>query len=97
MNATKTGYIATADFGSDTVKWIGEGETPSAAFDDLINSGEFKDYCECKGFEDESIVEVRVFKAIFKGDPEWDDFLFDEDWEWALGEQVDSKKVMFLE
>lgn len=90
-----TGFIATAKF-EETIKLYGEGATPEAAMADFINSGEFNEHCITHDIPDNSTVEVAVYKAIYNGSPEWDDELFDPNWQWALGERVYAKNIKFL-
>ncbi len=90
-----TGFIATAQF-EENIKWFGEGATPEAALADFIDSGTFVEYCETKDIPDTSIVEVKIYHAIYNDSPDWDDDLFDPDWQWALGQLVDTKQIQFL-
>ena len=90
-------FIATAAFDHVNVKWTGEGNTPESAFNDLIESGEFNDYCACNDVKDNQSVEVGIFNIIHKSDPEWDEDIFDDGWEWVLNDRVDTKFVTYQE
>jgi hypothetical protein len=86
------GFIATAQF-EDTIYYYAESDTPEKALDDFISGGEFKEHCESiESYIDEKI-EVCTYKAIYKGSSGWDEDLFDEEWEFALGEKVDSQLI----
>lgn len=94
MKISGTGYIACAHF-EESIHHFGEAESPEKALADFVD-GDFADYCDCRDIEDEEYVEVRVFKAIYNGSPEWNDEDYDPDWDWVLGEQVDSKQIQYL-
>ncbi len=89
------GYIATADLASENIKWFGEADSPQAAFDQLLSSGEFNDYCDTKNYPDGTIVEVGIFAVIYKGSPEWDSEVEDENLAWSRREHVDTRYVTY--
>ena len=89
-------FIATAEFDEENIGSFGQGDTAEEAFQDFVGSGEFQEHCYINGFHDGEEVEVGVYQAINKDSPEWDDSVFDEDWEWALGDEAYTKKVEFL-
>ena len=85
------GFIATAQF-EDTIYNYAESDTPDKALDDFLTGGEYKEYCESIEATIEDDVELGVFRAIYKGTPEWRDD-FDPDWAFALGERVNTKII----
>lgn len=91
-----TGYIACAHF-EESIAHFGEDNTPEKAFSDFTSNGEFKEYCICREIEDNTHVEVKVFKAIYKDSPEANEDDFDDGWQWILGDEVSSHQVLFLE
>ena len=86
------GFIATAQF-EETIYYYAESDTPEKALNDFITGAEFKEHCEQIESNIDEKVEVCTFKAIYKGSPEWDDEMFDEDWGFALGEKVNSQLI----
>jgi hypothetical protein len=87
------GFIATAQF-EDTVCFYGESDTPEKALKDFTSSGEFKEHCESIDAVVDDEVEVRIFKAIYKGSEDWDEDVHDPDWEFVLGEKVDTHLIV---
>ncbi|MFA0809368.1 hypothetical protein [Microbulbifer epialgicus] len=99
MQATKvtgTGYVATSEIDTEEqIAFYGEGETAKKALEVFQTSGEFKDYCDCNSVNDGEEVEVRIYKAIYKDDPEWNEEEFNEDFDWVVGECVDTKQLTY--
>jgi len=60
-------YIACANF-EDTISFYGEFKNPLGAIVEFIEGGEFNNYCDSYGIKSGEIVEVKVFKAIYKND-----------------------------
>lgn len=92
-----TGYIACTSLQKehhDTIKSFGESNTPQGALKDFIENGEFKCACETFDLDDETNVEVKVFKAIYKNEDNQEDF--EDGWEWMLGEEISSHKILYL-
>lgn len=86
------GFIATAQF-EETICYYAESDTPEKALEDFITGAEFKEHCESLESNAGDEIEVCTFKAIYKGSTEWDDEMFEEEWEFALGEKVDSQLI----
>lgn len=89
------GYIACAHF-EETIGHFGEGDTPEKALADFLEGGEFSDYCYCRGIEDETYVQVKVFKAIYANTPEANMEDWEDGWQWILGEEVSEHQIQFL-
>ncbi|MBY7719669.1 MULTISPECIES: hypothetical protein [Vibrio] len=89
------GYIACAEF-EDTIKSFGEGDSPEAALLDFVEGGEFDDWCCCQEVEDNTHVEVKVFKAIYADTPEANMEDFEDGWAWVLGDEISAHQVLFL-
>lgn len=89
------GYIACAHF-EDGIAHFGEADSPKKALATFIDDGEFADYCDCREVEDGAYVQVKVFKAIYAGDPAANMEDWEDDWEWILGDEVAEHQVQFL-
>lgn len=88
-------YIACSKW-KETVNCFGEGNAARLALKDFVNSGEFKEQCFCDCIKDGEIVTVKVFKKITKGESSYyDDILQEENWEFCLGDEVESYEVEF--
>lgn len=88
-------FIACANF-EEKIGHFREGVSPDLALTDFIQGGEFNDYCDSHDIEDGAIVEVRVYRAIYRNSPEANEEDFNDDWQWVLGEQVGSVQVKYL-
>ncbi|EJB8454897.1 hypothetical protein MW332_004745 [Vibrio parahaemolyticus] len=91
---SKIGFIACAHF-EDTIHHFGEGATPEQALHDFVSGGAFIDFCCCRGIDDGTHVEVKVFKAIYSDTPEAEMYDFEDGWKWILGDEVRSEQVLF--
>ncbi|WP_026025151.1 hypothetical protein, partial [Enterovibrio norvegicus] len=96
MKITGTGFIACAHF-EESICHYGEDDTPEKALSDFVGGSEFAEYCYCTDVEDNTHVEVKVFKAIYANTPEANMDDFEDGWEWILGEEVSSHQVLFLD
>lgn len=85
-------YIACANF-EDTISFYGEFKNPLGAIVEFIEGGEFNNYCDSYGIKSGEIVEVKVFKAIYKNDD--NEEYFEEGWEWILGKQVGTIEITY--
>jgi len=88
-------FIACSQW-EDTISHYGEGETQIEAFKDFVDTSEFSEHCIRHDVIDGDKVEVGIFKAINKDDPDWDSEYFESAWSWALGDRVDTKSVQFF-
>lgn len=87
-------FIACANF-EDTIRFYGESSTPHGAISEFIEGGEFDSFCESNDVKSGKIVEVRVFKAVYKNDDNEEDF--EDGWEWVLGKRVGVIEVTYEE
>ncbi|WP_445769415.1 hypothetical protein [Rheinheimera sp.] len=81
-------FIASIEF-----SFIGKGNTPEEAFNDFTGTP-FREHCDYYEVKSGTQLEVHIHKGIFPGDPEWSDDI-DPKHQWALGEKVDSKTLVF--
>jgi len=86
------GYIATAQ-SEDTISFYGESDSPENALAEFLKGTAFKDHCESVDASAGDEISVGIFKAIYNGDPDWDDELYESEWRWVLGERVDTKRI----
>ncbi|HDM8166643.1 TPA: hypothetical protein P0E18_004479 [Vibrio harveyi] len=89
------GYIACAHF-EETICHFGEADTPEKALADFVDGGEFSDYCNCNEIEDETYVQVKVFKAIYADTPEANMEDFEDGWRWILADEISEHQIKFL-
>lgn len=90
-------YVACATF-EGTIKWYGEGGTPEEALSDFIDNGQFDDYCQCVALApDGGSILVKVFEAIHLDSQDADDYEWEDDWSWVLGDEVSSHQVTYEE
>ncbi|MFK3873073.1 hypothetical protein [Pseudoalteromonas rhizosphaerae] len=85
-------YIACIQ-NEEVIMFFGEGNTPDKAFKSFIES-KLDEHCEFFSVEPGTNIEIGIYKAIMPDDPSWSDD-FDPDWSWALGENVDNKKLTY--
>ena len=86
------GFIATAQV-KERIVFYGEADSSEKALKDFISSGEFKEHCEAIDANVDDEIEVSIFKAIYNGSSEWDDDIHDPEWEFVIGEKVDTKQI----
>ena len=83
------GYIACAVF-EERVLHFGEGPTTEKALIDFSEGGEFSEYCNHYEIPVGEMVTVKVFKAVYRNDPDADSEEFEDGWQWVLGDEVTS-------
>lgn len=83
------GYIATAEIEEEEIGYFGEGSTPAEA----LKWFDVNEYISSSCFENGDVVEIGVFRAIYKGSEEWKKGDYREDFKWVLGERVDTKMI----
>lgn len=85
-------FIASIEF-EETISFFGQGNTPEESFEDFSGTP-FREHCDCYEVKSGTQLEVHIHKGIWPDDPEWSDD-FDPNWQWALGEKVDTKTLVF--
>lgn len=84
-------YVACANF-EGGIAFYGAADSARKAFIEFIESGSFAEFCTHYKKE-HGDVEVGIFKVIREGDKGWEPESYEDDYDWVLGDKVDSKVV----
>lgn len=77
---------------------FGQGHTPDEAVNDFVNSGAFYDECGDLDLPFGSMATVEVWTTIYKGDNgSFNQEEYDDDFDWYLGDFVESRKIEVCE
>lgn len=77
----------------ETISFFGQGNTAEEAFQDFSGTS-FREHCDCYEVIPGTQLDVQIHKGIWPDDAEWSDD-FDPNWQWALGDKVDTKTLVF--
>lgn len=83
-------YVATAVF-EERIANFGEGDTAEEALDDFMVEALCSHLDDIEAEEGDTF-EIGVYTTIENGSPEWDEDMFDDEYEWVLKDRVITKE-----